>query len=1278
MNLARKRSSNRSVVFRALIRFILAFLIIFSVLGLSTALAAPPLPPNLISPEPGLRTTGENYPPLGNPIFVWEPVEGASKYQIQVSRSAGFGIVEHEATTAATSYVPPTSLADGVYYWHVRSFAGREWGVYSQARSFTKDWCSQGELRPRLQSPLDGAIRENFAYPDFTWSAVPGAATYFFEINDNPSFIGAPGYSATALKTTHTPLSKLGNNTYYWRVTPFDAQGNSGTPSDAFRFIMQWERAPTLLEPQDGIQPAFTPTFSWVAMPGVNYYLLEISSDRDFSTGNVTTYNAKNTTYTPIEPLGNDQDYYWRVRAVDSAGNNSPYSEVRSFTMCWHYAPRLLTPVNNQINLNSPVFSWTPVPGAKCYQFQCDETSSFAEPLKADEIVYTNFFAHGNWGSLAAFPVTYYWRVRALDDARNATPWSEVRAFWLDALVAPNPVYPLYYYEPQSELTPVHGNATIAYPLFVWDTTHDATGEAPYPSADYYHLAVDDNPLFTSINFEITTASQGAAPTTEHPFTDLQDGRIYYWRIQAFRNGQPMGTANVWQTRIDTSLPQIPATQRIAIMYPANGHEVVEHAPILGWQPVTGASRYHLQVALDPGFTEIVDEAHPTFINYVPYQGRTQRLPIGTYYWRVRPELPPGDWSETRHFHVSHHLQTGLPRYDYVLPTPISADPHNLNNVAADPDDNQGAFELTGLYAALDRTAQKLDWVIAIDVAPQTDSGLYYGFYFDVDHLEGSGGNSDPLGKEITVPAICRPEYVLYVRRTVEASFDQAYFWEWSNLGWGVQRSLRDIGGALQYYTATHVLELRIPDTALTTRANWPGSVALVVFTTSEAATGYHDSVPTNGANSLRRFAFISDMLNPIYPFDTPLSNPIIHYVIPPMRWLMPSWCSVDGYYVQVARDMAFTDIIDEWEVYESQVYPIYGPMPNAFVPIEIAYQDNETYYWRVRVRHERYTTKPTEFHYGPWSKPFRFKLDSRVPTNLRATPTDSTPTFSWDRVEGVGAYRLQVDNDANFSSPLINIDTSGTQYTPLEGSRQDAMRDGNYYWRVAIKRTEDNYGKWTRVLSFTKTSVSPLPEAPLPGQVVNGLPTFRWREVLSPAGTPYISTPRYKLTVANNPNMDNPSFYITSATSFTPVRGQRFPDGNWYWRVSILDRNGIEGTASPIQSFYKEYLLPVMTRPRPGEYSPTTPTFQWTPVEGAAFYKVQIDDNPGFSHVRSPISTDNTSYTPIFDLTGIHVFYWRVWMVDADRVEGPRGEGIVDPFAYKRRFPLMLKGSSP
>ena len=65
------------------------------------------------------------------------------------------------------------------------------------------------------------------------------------------------------------------------------------------------------------------------------------------------------------------------VKAIDEQGNGTAWSEVRRFRTRWNFAPKLLTPANNQINVGYPYFSWKPVPGVESYQFQADDSYDF-------------------------------------------------------------------------------------------------------------------------------------------------------------------------------------------------------------------------------------------------------------------------------------------------------------------------------------------------------------------------------------------------------------------------------------------------------------------------------------------------------------------------------------------------------------------------------------------------------------------------------------------------------------------------------------------------------------------------------------------------------------------------------------------------------------------------------------------------------------------------------------------------------------------------------------
>jgi hypothetical protein len=74
---------------------------------------------------------------------------------------------------------------------------------------------------------------------------------------------------------------------------------------------------------------------------------------------------------------------------------------------------------------------------------------------------------------------------------------------------------------------------------------------------------------------------------------------------------------------------------------------------------------------------------------------------------------------------------------------------------------------------------------------------------------------------------------------------------------------------------------------------------------------------------------------------------------------------------------------------------------------------------------------------------------------------TDNTPTFYWNAVAGGDTYEIQIDNDSNFSSPVITATgISGLNHTT------SWIPNGTFYWRVrAYNSTADGLaesGAWS------------------------------------------------------------------------------------------------------------------------------------------------------------------------------------------------------------------------
>ncbi len=285
-----------------------------------------------------------------------------------------------------------------------------------------------------------------------------------------------------------------------------------------------------------------------------------------------------------------------------------------------------------------------------------------------------------------------------------------------------------------------------------------------------------------------------------------------------------------------------------------------------------------------------------------------------------------------------------------------------------------------------------------------------------------------------------------------------------------------------------------------------------------------------------------------------------------------------------------------------------------------------------------------------------RIKLSSMYVGNPHTSTGEDariTPTFSWERVEGASGYTLEIDDDSNFSDPIIDVKLDSTSYTPVE-----PLPDGSYFWRVATRRSDNVVNLWTTTMTFTKRSLTPVLLSPISSVVINNLPTFTWEPVHVDSTEVRMAAPKYRLQIDDDPNMSKPDQITTESTSFTVSSDNRisynkFHDGQWYWRVAVIDADGNLGNFSDTETFHKEYLLPELLGPEQGSSTTLHPNIQWEPIDGAAYYKVRVATDINSVNTATAVSTQNTSYTP----TGIEAspnLYWSVQMFDKDGNAGP------------------------
>lgn len=76
-----------------------------------------------------------------------------------------------------------------------------------------------------------------------------------------------------------------------------------------------------------------------------------------------------------------------------------------------------------------------------------------------------------------------------------------------------------------------------------------------------------------------------------------------------------------------------------------------------------------------------------------------------------------------------------------------------------------------------------------------------------------------------------------------------------------------------------------------------------------------------------------------------------------------------------------------------------------------------------------------------------------------------STPTLSWSSVEGATGYKLEIDDADDFSSTAVSEEVTEATYTVAT-----ALAEGTYYWHVAAKDENDDYGDYSTARSFKVT----------------------------------------------------------------------------------------------------------------------------------------------------------------------------------------------------------------
>ncbi len=302
--------------------------------------------------------------------------------------------------------------------------------VMGSCKEFLEEDISERQIS--LTSPGKEAVLSTYTVT-FRWEEMEDALSYRLQI-------ATPGFDSLDYIVEDTLVSdlkytlSLQPGRYQWRVRGVNGSSQSGYTTQSFLIYESDLSKQTVVQESPADQFITTTnrlSLGWQSLFGVQAYRVQVDTNR-FSDEETLVYNELIGGTSIVFQIPKEQGYQWRVRA-ESDTSQSGWSATRSFTFdrTPPAVPVMREPANNSA-VSSPVtLRWDAVPDAESYQvyvYKSDSVTLYnsSYPLTIKESSHA--FKSGTPGERVV------WRVKAVDQAGNASAFSGYRSFNLNVV----------------------------------------------------------------------------------------------------------------------------------------------------------------------------------------------------------------------------------------------------------------------------------------------------------------------------------------------------------------------------------------------------------------------------------------------------------------------------------------------------------------------------------------------------------------------------------------------------------------------------------------------------------------------------------------------------------------------------------------------------------------------------------------------------------------------------------------------------------------------------
>ncbi len=419
----------------------------------------------------------------------WNAVAGATGYEVLRSTSSKGTYVSIASNVTETTFTDTGVAAGKTYYYKVRPMDASDettlYGAESAYQSATPVW-------PSIKFSSSASVTHKTV--TLRWNAVAGATGY--EVLRSTSSKGAyVSIAANVTETTYTDTGVVSGKTYYYKVRPLDASGETT--------LYGAESAYQSATPVWGITKfgTATPTYQsiglkWNTVAGATGYEVQRSTSSKGTYAVIANVNEASFTDTDVVT---GKTYYYKVRPLDASGEPTlygPVSAYQSVTAAW---PQVSIKAVSG-TYNSVLVTWNAVAGATAYEVQRSTSSKGVYTVIAEGVTETSFT-----DTALVTGKTYYYKVRPYDGSAEPRVYGPVSSYKYAA-----PAWP--------SLTLQAASGGFDSVKLSWNTVAGAAG---------YEVYRADSSRGT---YRLVATATASSLTDE----GLSTGKTYYYKVRAF------------------------------------------------------------------------------------------------------------------------------------------------------------------------------------------------------------------------------------------------------------------------------------------------------------------------------------------------------------------------------------------------------------------------------------------------------------------------------------------------------------------------------------------------------------------------------------------------------------------------------------------------------------------------------------------------------------------------------------------------------------------------